>query len=117
MGYGDTMSARIPAVKEKLAGIKSLLAAAKGNEGYAAGLQIRLGKVMNIIMENESKIWLRTRVGEPMLKELQAAIDDAYNVLEVSGSALESFEAALKEVERKATKIDEESRRRSMVVT
>jgi len=52
-----------------------------------------------------------------MLKELQAALDDAYKVLEGSGSALESFEAALKEVERKAAKIDEESRRRSMVVT
>jgi hypothetical protein len=117
MGYGDTMSARIPAVKEKLAGIKTMLAAVKGNEGYAAGLQIRLGKVTNVLTENESKIWLRTRVGEPMLKELQAAVDDAYKVLEGSGSALESFEAALKEVERKAAKIDEESRRRSMVVT
>jgi len=117
MGYGDTMSARIPTVKEKLAGIKTMLAAVKGNEGYAAGLQIRLGKVTNVVTENESKIWLRTRVGEPMLKELQAAVDDAYNVLEGSGSALESFEAALKEVERKAAKIDEESRRRSMVVT
>ena len=111
------MSARIPAVKEKLAGIKSMLAAVKGEEGYAAGLQIRLGKVTNIVTENESKIWLRTRVGEPMLKELQAAIDDAYKALEGSGSALERFEAALKEVERKAAKIDEESRHRSMVVT
>jgi hypothetical protein len=117
MGYGDTMSARIPAVKEKLAGIKAMLAAVKGNEGYAAGLQIRLGKVTNVVTENESKIWLRTRVGEPMLKEFQAAVDDAYKVLEGSGSALESFEVALKEVERKAAKIDEESRRRSMVVT
>ena len=111
------MSASISAVKEKLAGIKTMLAAVKGNEGYAAGLQIRLGKVTNVLTENESKIWLRTRVGEPMLKELQAAVDDAYNVLEGSGSALESFEATLKEVERKAAKIDEESRRRGMVVT
>ncbi|MCX6655227.1 MAG: hypothetical protein NTY03_08910 [Candidatus Bathyarchaeota archaeon] len=111
------MSARIPEVKNKLAGIKSMLAAIKGNEGYAAGLQIRLGKVTNVIIENESKIWLRTRVGEPMLKDLQVAIDDAYKVLEGGGSALESFEVALKEVERKTTKIDEESRRRSMVVT
>ena len=111
------MSTRIPAVKEKLAQIKSMLALVKGNEGYAAGLQIRLSKVTNVVTENESKIWLRTRVGEPMLKELQVAIDDAYKVLEGGGSALESFEVALKEVERKAAKIDEESRRRSMVVT
>jgi hypothetical protein len=117
MGYGDTMSARILEIKEKLTGIKSMLAAVKSNVGYAAGLQIRLSKVTNIVTENETKIWLRTRVGEPMLKELQVATDDAYKVLEGGDSALESFESALKEVERKAAKIDEESRRRSMVVT
>jgi hypothetical protein len=111
------MSTRLPAIKEKLARIKSLLAAVKGNEGYAAGLQIRLAKVTNIVMENESKIWLRTRVGEPKLNEFQVAVDEAFKVLEGGDSALESFEVALKEVERKAAKIDEESRRRSMVVT
>ena len=111
------MSTRLPAIKEKLARIKSLLAAVKGNEGYAAGLQIRLAIVTNIVLENESKIWLRTRVGEPMLNEVQIAVNEAFKVLEGGDSALESFEVALKEVERKAAKIDEESRRRSMVVT
>ena len=111
------MSTRLPVVKEKLIGIKSLLAAINDFEGYAVRLQTRLDKVMNVITENESKIWLRTRIGEPMLKEFQDALDDASKVLEEGGSASESFEAALREVERKAAKIDEESRRRSMVVT
>ena len=111
------MSSRIPAIKENLARIKSILTAIIGNEGYVAGLQIRLAKVTNVVVENESKIWLRTRVGEPMLMELQVAVDYANNVLEGGDSALKSFGAALDEVEEKAAKIDEESRRRSMVVT
>jgi len=111
------LSTRLPAVKEKLAKIKSLLAEIKGNEGYTTGLQIRLAKVTNIVTENESTIWLKTRIGEPMLKELQDALDDAIKSVEGEGSALKSFEEKLKEVERKAARIDEESRRRSMVVT
>ncbi len=110
------MSTRLPVVKEKLSGIKTMIAALKVNEGYIAGMQIRLAKVTNVILENESKIWLRTRVGEPMLIELQASVEEAYKVLE-GGNSLKSFETAFGEVERKAARIDEESRRRSMVVT
>ena len=111
------MSTRLLAVKEKLIRIKSLLIEANGNEGYVAGLLIRIDKVHNLLTENESKIWLKTRVGEPMLKELQDAVDDGFKLLEGGKSVLESFETALKKVEEKAAKIDEESRRRSMVVT
>jgi hypothetical protein len=109
------LSTRLPAIKEKLARIKSLLAAMKGNE--VTSLQIRIAKVTNIVTENESTIWLRTRIGEPMLKDLHDALDDAIKALEGEGSAIKSFEEKLKEVEIKAYKIDEESRRRSMVVT
>ncbi len=111
------MSTRLPAVKEKLIRIKSMLVAVKGNERHAADLQIRLDKITNILTENESKIWLRTRVGEPMLKELQDAVDNAFKALEGGDSAYESYEVALREIEKKVAKIDEESRRRSMVVT
>lgn len=111
------MNTKLSTVREKLILIKSVLAADKDDEGYAAGLQIRLDKVINVLTENESKIWLRTRVGEPMLTELQDTVDDAYKVLKGGESASERFKAAFNEVERKASKIDEESRRRSMVVT
>jgi hypothetical protein len=110
------MSTRLPVVKEKLSGIKTMLTAMKDNEGYIASMQIRLAKVTNVVFENESKIWLRTRVGEPMLMELQVAVEEAYMLLE-GGDSSKSFETALGEVERKAARIDEESRRRSMVVT
>jgi hypothetical protein len=111
------MSTRLLVIKDKLSEIKTMLAAMKDNEGNIAGMQIRLAKVTNVILENESKIWLRTRVGEPMLMELQAAVEEAYNVLEGRDSALRGFEAVLIEVERKAARIDEESQRRGMVVT
>ena len=67
------MSSRLPAVKDRLTEIKSMLAAIKGREGYAAGLQLRLGRVTNIVLENESKVWMRRRVGEQILKDLQDA--------------------------------------------
>jgi hypothetical protein len=111
------MSTRLPIVKEKLSRIKTMLAALKDDEGHIAGMQIRLAKVTNVILENESKIWLKTRVGEPMLMELQAAVEEAYKLLEARDPSLKGFEAALVEVERKSAKIDEESQRRSMVVT
>ena len=105
------MSSRFPAVKERLTGIKSMLAAIKGREGYAAGLQLRLGRVTNVVLENESKVWMRRRVGEQILKDLQDALDAAYKVLEGGEPALERFETALRDVERRATKIEDESRR------
>ena len=111
------MSTRILSLKEKLTSINSILIKTKFNEGKIASLQIRLSKITNVLLENESKIWLRTRVGEPMLKEFQEAVDTVFKVLEEGDSSPESFEAALREVERNATKIDEESQRRNMVVT
>jgi hypothetical protein len=111
------MSTRILSLKEKLTSINSILIKTKFNEGKTASLQIRLSKITNVLLENESKIWLRTRVGEPMLKEFQEAVDTVFKVLEEGDSSPESFEAALREVERNATKIDEESQRRNMVVT
>jgi hypothetical protein len=109
--YDDIMSSRLLAVKERLTGIKSMLAAVKGREGYAAGLQLRLGRVTNIVIENESKVWMRRRVGEQILKDLQEALDAASKVLEGGESALERFEVALRDVERKVAKIEDESRR------
>jgi len=98
-------------IKEKLASIRSKL-----NLDSASGYRFRLDKVSNTVVENESKIWLRTRIGEPMLKELQDSIDQVYNSLEDEGVSAR-FEASMRDVEVKASRIDEESRRRDMVVT
>jgi hypothetical protein len=108
--YGGVMSSRLPAVKERLTGIKSMLAAVEEREGYAAGLQLRLGRVTNILLENESKVWMRRRVGEQILKDFQDALDVASKVLEGGEPALERFETALRDVERRVAKIEDESR-------
>ncbi len=105
------MSARLPVIKERLASIRSKL-----KVDYATGYRLRIDKVSNIVVENESKIWLRTRVGEPMLKELQDSIEKAHDILE-SEEVPAGFEMSLRDIEAKASKIDEESRRRDMVVT
>jgi hypothetical protein len=54
---------------------------------------------------------MRRKVGEQILKDLQDALDAAYKVLEGGEPVLERFEAALRDVERKAAKIEDESRR------
>ena len=105
------MSARLPVIKERLVSIRSKL-----NSDSVTSYRLRLDKVLNIIVENESKIWLRTRVGEPMLTELQDSLEKENNILE-SEVISEGFEIFLREIEAKALKIDEESRRRDMVVT
>ena len=72
--------------------------------------------VQNALVQNEKKIWLRTKKGREMLSEagaatgrLRAALDAPVNLGEL--------EAALAEVEAHARAIDEETRKRSMVVT
>ena len=104
------MSARIPVIKERLSSIR-----AKLDTYSSAGYRLRLDKVSNIIVENESKIWLRTKIGEPLLKELQDSLEKASDNLCEGAST--NFEILLKDIEVKASKIDEESRRRDMVVT
>ena len=60
-----------------------------------------------VVGQNLNKIWLRTKVGKPM---------DALRKLK-TGAGQEEVRAAVDALESKAKEIDEESRRRSMVVT
>ncbi|HEX9914511.1 MAG TPA: hypothetical protein VGB32_06280, partial [Candidatus Bathyarchaeia archaeon] len=69
----------------------------------------------NVVAENEGKIWMRTRVGRPLLEKLLAASERAARAL---GSAdKRELADALGDLEAGAEAIAEESRRRSMVVT
>ncbi len=104
------MIAELQAIKEELSSIRSRLAS-----GAAIDSLHRVDRVMNIVVESEGKIWLRTKVGKPMLVDLQAAVDKAYRAM--GDGVDEGFEAALREVEEKAGRIDAESQRRGMVVT
>jgi hypothetical protein len=66
-----------------------------------------------LLVLNQNKIWLRTRSGKPMAEKLQSAASDALNRV---GDTSETA-ALIDTLEGIAKEIDEESQRRSMVVT
>ena len=79
-------------------------------------LMTRLQLARNTLVQNERKIWLRTNVGKEMLGGFGEAAGRLLDRVE-SDSGLEEIEAALADVELHAKRIDEETRRRDMVVT
>jgi len=79
-------------------------------------LMPRLESARRILIRNEKKIWLRTKKGRGMLAEVKEAAERLMKSLASSGE-LDTVEAALNDVETLARAIEEESRKRSMVVT
>lgn len=71
----------------------------------------QLKTIDKLIVQNQAKIWLRTRSGKPMAEKLEATAIKTLHELE-SGSLDE-----VDELFEAAKEIDEESQRRSMVVT
>ncbi|UCD44934.1 MAG: hypothetical protein JSV27_00010 [Candidatus Bathyarchaeota archaeon] len=107
------MSGGMEVAKEALGGAIEAVRATSP-EG-AREMATRLQLAMNVLLENERKIWLRTKAGREMLGALGVA---ASRLAEIAGDGSpEEIEAALKEVELHAGEIREEIRRRSMVVT
>ncbi|HUV33548.1 MAG TPA: hypothetical protein VMW22_01360 [Candidatus Desulfaltia sp.] len=88
----------------------------KLKEDEARGVSTRLQKVTNTVEENKTKIWLRTRAGKEMVEAIQRAAEELLGVLG-SGSGKDEVLTALAALEAQAARVDEESRRRSMVVT
>ena len=79
-------------------------------------LMSRLESVRSVLIRNEKKIWLRTKKGRGMLAEVNEAAERLKKSLASSGE-LDAVEVALGDVEILARAIEEESRKRSMVVT
>ena len=76
-------------------------------------LKQRINEVSGIISRNRKKIWLRTKTGKPLAEDVErSSVELVNSVRKQSG-----IEEALGELEAKAKNIEEESRRRSMVVT
>ena len=76
-------------------------------------LKQRINEVSGIISRNRKKIWLRTKTGKPLAEDIErSSVELVNSVRKQSG-----IEEALGELEAKAKNIEEESRRRSMVVT
>jgi len=85
---------------------------------------IRVQKAQNILLQNEKKIWLKTKDGKEMVRRLSEASSrllatarDLEKSSETDSKTPNDLTAALKEVELNARQMEEESRRRSMVVT
>ena len=78
----------------------------------------------NSLIQNEKKIWLRTKVGREIIGDFGAASGKLLDVLmgsqksnEIESNFFVEVDAALREVESQAKRLNEETRRRGMVVT
>ncbi len=86
-------------------------------------LMTRVQFARNTLIQNEKKIWLRTKVGREIIGDFGAASGKLLDVLKGSqkSDGIESnimkADAALRDVESQAKRLNEETRRRSMVVT
>ena len=73
----------------------------------------RLQAARNTLVENERKLWFRTKAGKETLTEYTEASQRLLGAVE-SGSGIDE---ALTEVEAQAKRISDEIRKRGMVVT
>ena len=73
----------------------------------------QLQTISKLIDQNKAKIWLRTRSGKPMAEKMETTAKMVWEKLEEGSDINESID----ELTIVAKEIDEESQRRSMVVT
>ena len=88
----------------------------QGAEIEYKGPLSKLESARSVLIRNEKKIWLRTKKGRVMLAEVSEAAERLREALAASDE-LVIVDAALSDVETLARAIEEESRKRSMVVT
>ena len=88
----------------------------QGAETEYQGQLSKLESVRGVLIRNEKKIWLRTRKGREMLAEIGAASESLRDSLR-SSDEMGAIDAAINTLETHSRAIDEESRKRSMVVT
>ncbi len=109
------MAVNAPSVREVIDECLDLLKN-RGVEANSQGLVSKLESVRSVLIRNEKKIWLRTKKGRGMLADVSEAADRLKKSLASSGEP-HAVEAALSNVETLARAIEEESRKRNMVVT
>jgi hypothetical protein len=107
----------IEGVKSALEGVIEIVKVLKGiTEEKRRSLLARAQLIYNIVVQNEKKIWLKTSVGKAIVSDLNSSSVTLLEVVEQFKDEVE-LEAALANVESQTRKIEEEIRRRSMVVT
>jgi len=88
----------------------------RGEDADSQGLVSKLESVRSTLIRNEKKIWLRTKKGLVILAGVSEAAERLRGAL-ASSSERDTVDTALSEVETLARAIEDESRKRSMVVT
>ena len=109
------MAVRVADVREIIDESIALLKNRGAETDYREQLP-KLESVRSVLIRNEKKIWLRTKKGRGMLVEVSEAAERVMRSL-ASSDGLDAVEAALGDVETLARAIEEESRKRNMVVT
>lgn len=87
-------------------------------------IKIRIQIVQNTIIQNERRIWLRTKKGKEMMGDLGVASTKLLGTIErlqraedADPNLLKDLKAALGEVELHAKRLNEETRRRGLILT
>ena len=107
----------INSAKKALEGVLETVKGLKGmTEEERESLMARAQSAYSIVAQNEKKIWLRTSVGKAMVSDLNSSSDRLLRAVGRFGDAAE-LEVAMADVEAQTLRIEEETRRRSMVVT
>lgn len=88
------------------------------NAAYSGDVEFnkKLQLANKIIAQNQKKIWLRTKTGRPMAEALNSTSKKLVELLQNSAENSEIIQI-IQELEVQTKKLNEESRRRSMVVT
>jgi pyruvate formate-lyase activating enzyme-like uncharacterized protein len=86
-------------------------------------LSIKIQFSLNSLIQNEKKIWLRTKIGKEMIDEFNSSVEKLIKIVDGSRSdflnvtELEVLNNAVEEVKNIGKKMNEETRKRNMVVT
>ena len=83
------------------------------NKNSDTSLLEQLKTIDKLITQNEAKIWLRTRSGKPMAEKMETTASMVLQKQEEGADLAEPINMLMSV----AKEIDEESQRRSMVVT
>ena len=112
------MDERLSSAKEALGKAAGLLKEGAGPalQEEAEVLAARIQFALDSLIQNEKKIWLRTKKGREMLGEFESASRDLIELVE-SRSDADRLRGVVDDVEERAKRLNEEVRRRSMVVT
>lgn len=79
----------------------------------------RIQSAQDVLIQNERKIWLRTKKGKEMLNDFDRAAETLLKVLKEfdDSDEFKNINTAVDKIEFQAKRLIEETRRRSMVVT